>query len=66
MSMQVGVQGMTCDHCVKAVSEAARSVDGVDDAQVDLDAGTVTVEGDSVDMAELKRAIVEAGYELAE
>ena len=66
MSMQLGVQGMTCDHCVKAVSEAARSVSGVDEAEVDLGAGTVTVQGDNIDMAQLKGAIMEAGFDLAE
>jgi copper chaperone len=38
------VTGMTCGHCVNAVSSELRAIDGVHDVTVDLDAaGTSTV-----------------------
>lgn len=38
------VSGMTCGHCVSAVKSELRSLDGVQDVRIDLDAaGTSTV-----------------------
>lgn len=59
------VTGMTCDHCVRAVTEEVSKVDGVQDVAVDLASGTVTVSSDSpLDEAAVKAAVDEAGYEL--
>ncbi len=64
MEITLEVTGMTCDHCVRAVTGAVREAAGEETAvAVDLDAGTVTVEGDELDRAALVEAIVEAGYE---
>lgn len=62
--LQITVAGMTCDHCVQAVTKAVRSTPGAADAQVDvdLDSGVVTVRGDAVDRAAMAEAIAEAGY----
>jgi copper chaperone CopZ len=57
------VQGMTCHSCVAMVSDEVSEVAGVDSVEIDLDTGTVTVQGDDVDEAAVRRAIVEAGYE---
>ena len=57
------VKGMTCDHCVHAVTEAAKSVPGVKDAQVSLEAGSAKVEGEAVDVKKVIEAIAEEGYE---
>lgn len=60
------VRGMTCGHCVGAVTRELGSLDGVSDVQVDLATGDVTVRsGRPLDDAEVAEAIVEAGYELA-
>ncbi|MGI8721384.1 MAG: heavy-metal-associated domain-containing protein [Geodermatophilaceae bacterium] len=37
------VIGMSCQHCVNAVSEEVRAIDGVTDVKVDLDGGGLTV-----------------------
>jgi copper chaperone len=64
------VNGMTCGHCVAAVSEEIRSLPGVRDVTVDLVAG-----GDSrvvVDSAQplpddkVRAAVDEAGYRLVD
>jgi copper chaperone len=60
------VTGMTCAHCVNAVTEELGAVPGVTDVQVDLESGAVTVTSDSpVDDAAVAAAVDEAGYALA-
>lgn len=59
------VTGMTCGHCVKAVSEEVGQVPGVSDVSVDLESGAVTVTGDGFTEAEIAAAVDEAGYALA-
>ena len=59
------VSGMTCSHCVSAVSEEVAKISGVTDVQVDLDTGAVTSASESgVDDNAVKAAVDEAGYEL--
>lgn len=58
------VDGMTCNHCVDAVTGEIRKAGGIDDVIVDLQAGTVTVTAGSVDDAVIRSAIEEAGYEV--
>ncbi|GIJ08151.1 heavy-metal-associated domain-containing protein [Micromonospora andamanensis] len=60
------VQGMTCGHCVNAVSTEIGAIEGVTDVQVDLAAGRVTVTSEKPLSEDAVRAAVdEAGYELA-
>jgi copper chaperone CopZ len=56
------VDGMTCGHCVNAVTGEVTKVGGVADVAIDLGAKTVTVTGDSLDDAAIRAAIDEAGY----
>lgn len=58
------VDGMTCTHCVNAVTLEVRKVSGVSEVTVDLPAGTVTVTGDPLDDAAVAAAVDEAGYTL--
>ncbi|RKE36880.1 copper chaperone [Paraburkholderia sp. BL23I1N1] len=61
MTIEFQVEGMSCQHCVAAVTNAIREHDGTAQVQVDLASGRVAV--DSVQPAEaLKAAIDEAGY----
>ncbi|GAB2991153.1 heavy-metal-associated domain-containing protein [Streptomyces pseudoechinosporeus] len=61
------VKGMTCDHCVQAVSSELNGLPGVEDVQVDLQSGKVTVTSEQpLDSAAaaVAAAVDEAGYEL--
>lgn len=59
------VTGMTCDHCVRSVTEEIGGIDGVTGVVVDLPTGRVTVRGSrDIDVADLRGAVEEAGYEL--
>jgi len=60
------VSGMTCGHCVSAVTEEVTAVPGVTDVDVDLASGRLTVTSDApVDESAVRAAVDEAGYELA-
>ncbi len=58
------VEGMTCEHCVNAVSGKVGKVSGVSGVVVDLATKSVTVTGDDIDDAAVRAAIDEAGYEV--
>jgi copper chaperone len=59
------VTGMTCEHCVKAVTDEVGGIDGVDRVAVDLASGQVRVAGTAYTDAQIRAAVDEAGYELA-
>lgn len=65
-STNIVVNGMTCGHCVNAVTEELTEIDGVTDVAVDLVAGgdsPVTITSDApLDPAAVEAAVVEAGY----
>ena len=59
------VAGMTCGHCVNAVTREFTTLGGVSDVTVDLDTGIVTVTSDRpLDPDAVRAAIADAGYEL--
>ncbi len=59
------VEGMTCSHCVAAVTEEVSQVAGVSDVAVDLESGKVTVTSDEpLDRDAVSAAVDEAGYTL--
>ena len=59
------VNGMTCDHCRRAVTQEISAVEGVESVAVDLPSGTVTVATTGpVDRADIAAAVDEAGYVL--
>ena len=60
----IRVEGMMCMHCKARVEKACKAIPGVDDAVVSLEEKSVTVTGG--DLAELKKAIADAGYEVIE
>ena len=65
----VAVQGMTCGHCVKAVTEEVSAIPGVTDVAVDLvNGGTSTqtiTAAEPVSDEAIAAAIDEAGYTIA-
>ncbi len=60
------VKGMTCEHCVNAVTGEIEALQGVRDVRVELAAGTVAVTSDGVlPLDAVRTAVDEAGYALA-
>ena len=59
------VTGMTCGHCVNAVTTELSGIDGVTDVNVDLETGRATVtSNEPLDRGTVAAAVDEAGYEL--
>ena len=63
--MEYTVSGMSCAHCVAAVSDEVGAVPGVSSVVIDLDTKQVAVHGENLDDAAIRAAIDEAGYEAA-
>ena len=60
------VTGMTCGHCVAAVTEEVSKLDLVNGVDIDLASGAVTVHSDgAIDPVAFAAAVDEAGYEVA-
>lgn len=56
------VSGMTCEHCVKAVTEEVSAIDGVTEALVTLEGGKLQVTSDAqVPFSAVEAAVDEAG-----
>jgi len=59
------VEGMTCQHCVNAVTQEVSAIPGVTAVAVDLEAGQVSITSeDSLATDDVAAAIDEAGYVL--
>lgn len=61
------VEGMSCDHCKRAVEKAVLILSGVTAAEVDLAAKTLRVEYDAAKtgLADIRAAIDDAGFTAA-
>jgi copper chaperone len=61
----IRVKGMTCEHCVAAVTKALQSLQGVSEVRVDLAGGLVSYQSARlVPPEEVARVITAAGYEV--
>lgn len=62
----LNVEGMSCSHCVNAVTKAVTALEGVSGVNVDLEEKKVTVdyEADRVSLESIKDAIEEEGYDV--
>ncbi|HUT35555.1 MAG TPA: SO_0444 family Cu/Zn efflux transporter [Planctomycetota bacterium] len=65
-TIELTVQGMTCSHCVQAVTRALRACPGVASAEVDLKSGRATVRGTGLDPQSLRKAVEAIGYTVPE
>jgi copper chaperone len=60
------VQGMTCGHCVSSVTEEVQEIPGVENVDVVLETGALTVtSSQALDDTAVRAAVEEAGYQLA-
>ena len=63
----IAIKGMTCNHCVMAVTKALNGVEGVTGVAVDLSTGKATFEETKpIDMDAVAAAIRKAGYDVAD
>lgn len=61
----IKVEGMSCQHCVNAVTKALEALDGVKNVRVSLEKAQAEYdESQPVDQAAVKAAVEKAGYRL--
>ena len=62
----LNVEGMSCSHCVNAVTKAVTALDGVSGVIVNLEEKTASVdyEEEKVSVESIKLAIEEEGYDV--
>jgi copper chaperone len=62
----IRVEGMSCDHCLKAISGAVTPLPGITGVTVDVKAGTVEIVHDPKlsDLGRVKAEIEEQGYDV--
>lgn len=66
MKMNLKVEGMSCQHCVMAVSNALFEIEGVENVQIQLESKSVLVQGENLSEEAIRDAIDEAGYDVVE
>ncbi|HUZ49612.1 MAG TPA: heavy metal-associated domain-containing protein [Candidatus Dormibacteraeota bacterium] len=65
-TVTISVQGMTCENCVRHVTQALQELPGVTGVEVALTSGSATIQSDHpLERAELAHALDEAGYTLS-
>ncbi|MFC4803861.1 copper ion binding protein [Filifactor villosus] len=66
MKASIEIKGMSCGHCVQAVTQALKSVEGVKFAEVDLAENKAEVEYDEsvVSLEALHSAIENVGFDV--
>jgi len=62
----LNVEGMSCSHCVKAVTNAVEGLNGVKFVEVNLESKTASIEYDAEKITPelIKKAIEEEGYDI--
>ncbi|MEP1124659.1 MAG: heavy metal-associated domain-containing protein [Ilumatobacter sp.] len=65
LSTEYTVQGMTCDHCARAVAAEVTKIPGAKNIRVDVDAGRLTIDSDeSIPVDAVVEAVEEAGFQV--
>lgn len=63
MKLNLKINGMACEHCVKSVKEALGEIKGIKVLDVKIGSAEVEVENDSV-LNEIREKLDDAGYDL--
>jgi copper ion binding protein len=65
MKKVIKVEGMSCDHCVKHITNAINEIEGAKCLNISLDHKTVEVQYDNDDtLSKIEASITDAGYEV--
>ena len=63
MKLNLKIDGMGCEHCIKSVREALEEIKGIKVLDVKIGSAEVEVENDSV-LSEIREKLDDAGYDL--
>jgi copper chaperone CopZ len=61
-TLTLTIDGMTCDHCVRAVEEALAGIDSTEVQSVEVGEATVRFDPDRTNRVELAAAVADAGF----
>lgn len=59
----IKVSGMSCQHCVSAVTEALEKIEGIEKVVVDLPTNSVSFENNGVVREKIRTAISQIGFD---
>lgn len=59
----IKVNGMSCQHCVNAVTKALEGIEGLEKVAVDLTAGKVSFVNNGVEREKIRSAISQIGFD---
>lgn len=64
MKLKIGIEGMSCMHCVKHVNECLNEIEGIGGVQVNLEEKSAIVEMEKkIDEVTIKNALDDYGYQ---
>ena len=63
MKYKVKIEGMSCGHCVKSVTEALSALSGAKDVSVELEKGEATLQTDA-NPAQISQSIEDIGFDV--
>ena len=63
MKLNLKIDGMGCEHCVKSVREALEGINGIKVLDVKIGSAEVEAENDSI-LNEIREKLDDAGYDL--
>jgi uncharacterized membrane protein YraQ (UPF0718 family)/copper chaperone CopZ len=61
-SIIISVEGMTCNHCVRSVENKLKALENVKGVQASFERNEVIIEGNNIDLEQVKSAIENLGY----
>ncbi|NVK04361.1 MAG: heavy-metal-associated domain-containing protein [Flavobacteriia bacterium] len=63
--MEIRVEGMKCQGCVEGVTNALKSVPGIDDIDVSLEEGKASfTSSETVNLSQVSEAVSKAGFKV--
>ena len=63
MKLNLKIDGMGCEHCIKSVREALEGINGIKVLDVKIGSAEIEAENDSV-LNEIREKLDDAGYDL--
>jgi copper chaperone len=62
MSYKLSVENIKCGGCANTITTRLNELDAVNDCQVDIENGVVTIDGDDSSQAEITALLLKLGY----
>lgn len=60
--LHLTIEGMTCQHCVRAVETRLRGTPGIEVEKVEIGSADISYNADALSVAEIADAIADEGY----